>query len=362
MKITSKMACCILTLIGLIPLQAEVLIWKASKGQQYETKKTITESVTTLDSITEKPVLIIQNALFQEAAAQKKSTIAHIEGIPTFPRTSIEPGVSWIENATITYNLQDVGFTDSLTLEVPVTYSCIGFVHMDNRTYYHINASWYPFHIINEKHTNEFDLSRIAGSSSIEILWDDKSGSPKLIDLKETVQYRFKNNTSLVHNRTIKDEFRTTTDIVRERIINQLQEQIISQKVQNVEVKQTNEGIVLSIENIQFEPDSANLVETEKAKISGIGKLLSSLNDRKLNVIGHAANLTGSNEEELLSLSSARAQTVAQFLINSGFRTADSVVFEGMGGTVPLASNDTPEGRTKNRRVEIVIMDEEVQE
>lgn len=60
-----------------------------------------------------------------------------------------------------------------------------------------------------------------------------------------------------------------------------------------------------------------------------------------------------------MELSAARAGSVAEYLIKSGFRLEDSIISIGMGGTVPLASNDNPEGRSKNRRVEILIMDAE---
>ena len=45
-----------------------------------------------------------------------------------------------------------------------------------------------------------------------------------------------------------------------------------------------------------------------------------------------------------------------------GIKKQDEIVASGMGDTKPLAPNDTPDGRTKNRRVEIVIMDEEASE
>jgi len=48
--------------------------------------------------------------------------------------------------------------------------------------------------------------------------------------------------------------------------------------------------------------------------------------------------------------------------VQSGIKTADQVIASGMGGSKPLASNDTSEGRSKNRRVEITILDEEVQQ
>jgi len=55
-----------------------------------------------------------------------------------------------------------------------------------------------------------------------------------------------------------------------------------------------------------------------------------------------------------LELSSARADNVARYLIAKGV-SPNSVSAEGFGEARPVASNSTPEGRAKNRRVEIVI-------
>jgi len=55
-----------------------------------------------------------------------------------------------------------------------------------------------------------------------------------------------------------------------------------------------------------------------------------------------------------ISLSTQRAQTVADFLLAHGVVVAQLVI-KGMGSINPVAPNDTPEGRAKNRRVEIVV-------
>jgi outer membrane protein OmpA-like peptidoglycan-associated protein len=68
-------------------------------------------------------------------------------------------------------------------------------------------------------------------------------------------------------------------------------------------------------------------------------------------VAGHTDN-SGSDKQNQ-QLSTERAKAVADYLVNSGIdRTRISVV--GRGETQPIASNDTPEGRASNRRVEIV--------
>jgi len=341
--------------------QAEVLTWRASADQQFEAKETVKESVTGLDSITAKPTLITTTTISQQEAAKNKSTISYINGIPSFPKNGVDVRSTWKEKATIDYNLKTFGISSTVPVTVDVTYTIIELTEIDSRSYYHIKAEWYPFWMPEQKITKDSGISRIIGHSVMDLYWDNKSGCPKQFDLTEENQYRFSENTALMTKRETSEEFKTVTDIVRERVVKQLNDQIKAQKVQNVEVKQTDEGIMLSIENIQFDAESSVLSDAEKAKLKGVGALLSALTNRKLSIVGHAANLAGSDENELVTLSTARAQSVKDFLVQSGIKTADQVIASGMGGSKPLASNDTPEGRTKNRRVEITILDEEVQ-
>jgi flagellar motor protein MotB len=361
MKCKSITVLYILAFVFLIDAHSEVLTWRANAGQQYETQLTVKESIIGLDSTTVKPTLIIKSAPFQEVAARNKSTIPYLQAIPAFPRSAISPGTKWTETGKVTYDISAFGHKDAIVVEVPVSYTFLEMTEIEDRSYYHIQAEWFPNYILPGKIAKKTGLLRLRGASAMNLYWDDKSGCPKRSSMMEEVQYLFDGNASLLLKRETTEEFKTVAEITRELVISELKKQIATQKVANVEVKQTDDGIVLSIENIQFEAESAKLVEAEKAKLTKIGSLLSSLQNRKLNIIGHAANPAGSNEAELLTLSAARAQSVADFLVESGIKAKDSVIATGMGGTKPLAGNDTSEGRTKNRRVEILIMDEETQ-
>lgn len=357
-----KTALLVLTFGSSLALNAEVLTWKSNVGQQYEVTVTIKESVTGLDSITKKPVEVVKEAPLQETAAQNKSTRPNLKSIISFPRSSVEIGSNWTGTAQVTYDLTSFGIEEPLSLDVPVTWKVTGLLEQDGRVYYEVYAAWAPYYSLPKPMATRSGIDRISGYSTMVVYWDNKAGAPKQSTLIEETQYRFTDGTSLMKRTDTEEEFRTVTDIVRERIVSQLKEQIVAQKVQNVEVTQTEEGIKLTIENIQFEPDSAVLVEAEKAKLLNIGKVLSSLTGQKLSIIGHAANTAGSNEAELLTLSTARAESVAKFLVEAGIKTAEEVVSSGKGGTEPVASNDTPEGRSKNRRVEIIIIDGETAE
>lgn len=348
----------LVSLVLLASAQAEVLAWRVNPGQQFGAKITQKESIIGLNAVTVKPTVVTDTTMNQEEVAKNRSTIAYLTGIPTFSPKSVEPGDVWKDKANISYNLKSFGIDKPVSLSVTVTYRLAEITEIESLSYYHIIAEWNPMWIPDAKTTKRSGIARISGHSTMDILWDNRSGGPKQISLTDETQYRFAENTQLFDRKEVSQDFKTVTEIVRAQVVKQLTEQIATQKVENVEVKQSNEGIVLSIENIQFDAESATLAASEKAKLTRIGNLLSSLKNRKLSVIGHAANVAGSNPDELLKLSSDRAQSVADFLVQTGIKQPDMIVSSGMGGTKPLASNDTAEGRSKNRRVEIVIMDE----
>jgi outer membrane protein OmpA-like peptidoglycan-associated protein len=61
-----------------------------------------------------------------------------------------------------------------------------------------------------------------------------------------------------------------------------------------------------------------------------------------------------------LKLSRDRAESVHNYLIQSGLSAGKFVATRGLGEERPVATNETPEGRQRNRRVEIVISDIDV--
>ena len=122
----------------------------------------------------------------------------------------------------------------------------------------------------------------------------------------------------------------------------------------DIDVKQNEKGLTICLENIQFEADSAILLKNEKEKIFKIAELLKSFSNDLL-ITGHTAER--GTEKSRQELSEQRASTVAEFLINLGVRKKENIFTQGKGSSEPVASNLTEDGRKKNRRVEITIMD-----
>ena len=122
----------------------------------------------------------------------------------------------------------------------------------------------------------------------------------------------------------------------------------------DIEVQGRDEGVALTINNLSFRPDSAQLLPSEAPRLEALAKALLTLPDRSFLVVGHSASTGRPAGEKELSIDRARA--VAEALQKRGV-PADKMVYEGRGSSEPVAPNDTESGRARNRRVEIIILD-----
>jgi outer membrane protein OmpA-like peptidoglycan-associated protein len=139
----------------------------------------------------------------------------------------------------------------------------------------------------------------------------------------------------------------------KEKVAGEIAEDI--RDIPDASVRVTDEGVAISLENIQFEPDSAVLRQGEKRKLDAIARILDRYPDRDILVGGHTA-LAGTAAARA-RLSAERAEAVADYLLSLGTRTPDRMVVQGYGAEKPLADNGVEEGRRKNRRVEITILE-----
>ncbi|MCR4741460.1 MAG: OmpA family protein [Treponema sp.] len=121
-----------------------------------------------------------------------------------------------------------------------------------------------------------------------------------------------------------------------------------------VTVDNTPAGLRLTIPNLQFKPNSPELMEDENNRLDKIAQVLLEIPDCRLLIEGHTARI--GEEEGELQLSLERAQSIKNELSKRGF-TEQNIIVRGSGGTKPIADNSTYEGRAKNRRVEITILE-----
>ena len=138
-----------------------------------------------------------------------------------------------------------------------------------------------------------------------------------------------------------------------EKLAKEINAQITAQKISDTTARVTTEGVTISLSNIQFAANSADLLDSEKTKLREIARILEGVSERRILVAGHTA-LAGTREEQQRT-SLERAQAVASYLISLRARTAAEITVQGYGADRPVAKNDTEAGMAQNRRVEITI-------
>lgn len=122
---------------------------------------------------------------------------------------------------------------------------------------------------------------------------------------------------------------------------------------QVAETRRTDHGLLVNLRSeLLFETDSAVLSEDAIARVSRIGDILAKYPEDRIRIEGHtdSRGTVAYNEE----LSLRRAEAVARVLSSRGVAPNQSLVL-GMGEEQPVASNDTPAGRSANRRVQLHI-------
>ncbi len=123
-------------------------------------------------------------------------------------------------------------------------------------------------------------------------------------------------------------------------------------KIPDVEISDSLTGILFSV-NLKFYPDSEKMLPGEEKRIKAIAESLKTLltdDSYTILVEGHTADVGKPTGQ--LNLSIERTRTVMNELIQEGLNEK-LFTYKGYGGTMPIAPNDTEEGRAQNRRVDI---------
>ncbi len=114
-------------------------------------------------------------------------------------------------------------------------------------------------------------------------------------------------------------------------------------------------GAIKITERIYFETGRATIQARSHSLLDEIADVLkANPGIKKVRIEGHTDNV--GNEMTNLRLSQARADSVRKYLIGAGI-TAGRLESRGFGESYPLTSNDTPDGRAQNLRVEFIIVD-----
>jgi chemotaxis protein MotB len=139
----------------------------------------------------------------------------------------------------------------------------------------------------------------------------------------------------------------------------------LSREVQKGQLKVRQYQNMLSVdvaEQIFFDSGHATLKSSGKEVLKKVGEALKSYDNKLIRVAGYTDNVPIAKSMQNVypsnwELSVARATNVVRYLQEVGV-PPEHMIASGRGEYDPIATNDTPEGRQKNRRIEIMLIDQ----
>jgi len=129
----------------------------------------------------------------------------------------------------------------------------------------------------------------------------------------------------------------------------------LQRRLELMALRETDRGMVITLGDVLFATGETTLAPEAQTNLEDVVELLQSEPDKRVRIEGHTDS-TG-NEGVNLRISQQRADSVKAQLISLGV-SAERIEAVGMGQDFPIASNDTAEGRSQNRRVDVILLED----
>lgn len=208
-------------------------------------------------------------------------------------------------------------------------------------------------------------------SQSFKVALDGGSGQSVIgnvdaVSIKNSSQYAQQQNTTTSQNQGANQNksSQQAAQAAEQNTLQQLKKTIDNYIAQNnmtgsVSTSIQERGLVVSVQEASFfDSGQADIKPQFQTRIVQIGNILNSI-DNYLRIEGNTDNvpIKNSKYQDNLDLSTGRAENVARILINGSHVNPSRIGATGYGEYRPVTSNDTEAGRAKNRRVDIVVID-----
>ena len=129
----------------------------------------------------------------------------------------------------------------------------------------------------------------------------------------------------------------------------------------NITIQQVRDKLTINmVDRVLFDSGRAEIKPAGLKVLKQVGDVLKTVSDKQIRIEGHTDNVPISTKlqdrfKTNWELSTARATTVVRYLIDQGGVDREQLSAVGYADTRPVATNDTDEGRSSNRRIEIVL-------
>ena len=277
----------------------------------------------------------------------------NVRHIPTFPNKEIPLTYSWNSESM---EIIKVNNAPNLNMALSADYLFANVETNENNE----PLAVIQYHIMTDKDLLQAGLSRngyperIYGFNYGSFLWDMNKNIPVSQSERYQILFGYGKNLSylsLQYKMNIISTYKIYNTLTEEE--NELNRKKLEDNLNDdVVVDTVPEGLVIRLGEILFDTDSYTLREDAKDTVDSIiNAIKQTYPDREIIVEGHTDNTGEANYNQ--ALSEKRAKTVADYILPK--LDHDKLSYRGFGDKEPIASNDNPNGRQKNRRVDIII-------
>ncbi len=277
-----------------------------------------------------------------------------VRDVPVFPENPIAPGTAWSNSGTEVHDLMEsFDIPERFEFRIPVVYQYLGVEERDGRVMDVLSVRYSMFHRF-PRNLEGLHPVAISGFSNQRHYWDRLRGRVHAYEEEYEILYTMSTGDTISFRGTAEARVVETNLPDRSEVLQRLRERLEDLAIPDTEVRESERGITISLEDIQFPPESARLLPSELDKLDRIIELLAEYPDTDLLITGHTA-LAGTPEGRQ-RLSEERAAAVGNYLLDMGVRSRDQLIIRGVGAEEPVAPNTTEAGRRRNRRVEFTIL------
>ena len=184
-------------------------------------------------------------------------------------------------------------------------------------------------------------------------------------DLKEQLKAEAAEKARLEQERAAKEAEIQRLTRTHEELTKSLQAEIAKG---DIKIKQVRDRLTINmVDRVLFDSGQSKVKPSGLKVLKQVSDILKNVTDKQIRIEGHTDNVPiGAKLKERFQtnweLSTARATSVVRYLIEEGGVDRANLTAVGYADTKPIASNDTEEGRTANRRIEIALYPKDLSE
>ncbi len=286
-----------------------------------------------------------------------------VRNVPSFPNKDIKIGQTWEKYGIESQDFRKRGLKDPYKYKIRVFYRYVKDTKKNNQElaviefFYYVNQRTENPIIYGSR--NGFIPSRFFGFVKGKYYWNKHRGFASFYESEYDFIFVNRNGTT--------NEYKGTDNgkIIKIRKITKKEEKDIETKIREsvnkskipVEITKDKRGLKLNFKGkVLFKFSSYKLTGKALTQLKDVAKVLKTLQQKypgiEFRVEGHADALGTKKRKQFFS--DKRAKEVAKFLIKNGVNP-NKISFRGFADKKPIAPNATKQGRSKNRRVEIIV-------